>query len=78
MRYKTIRGHFKLVYELFIFRSVCINNETRLLGSSYPNRLSVSLSACLREVPTGRIFLKFDTGNVYENLSNIYIWLKSD
>jgi len=49
MRYKTIKGHFKLVYELFIVRSVCINNETRLLcvGSSGPDRLSVCLSLCL-------------------------------
>ena len=47
MRYETIKVHFKLVYELFIFRSVCINNETRLLSSSCPDRLSVFLSLSL-------------------------------
>jgi len=35
--------------------------------------LSLSLSACLREAPTGRNFLKFDTEDVYKNLSEIYL-----
>jgi hypothetical protein len=29
----------------------------------------VRLSACVRAAPTGRIFMKFDTGDFYENLS---------
>jgi len=36
--------------------------------------LSVSLSACLCEAATGRIFLKFDPGDVYEILSKIYLF----
>ena len=77
MRYMTIKVHFKLVCELFIIRSVCTNNEKLLLGSSCPNRLSVCLSvsqsACLREAPTGRIFLKFDLRDIYEkSVKNIF------
>jgi hypothetical protein len=31
--------------------------------------LSVCPSACISAVPTGRIFVKFDIGDFYENLS---------
>jgi hypothetical protein len=45
---------------------VPINSKKRLLASSF---LSVSVSASITAVPTGRIFLKFDIGNFYENPS---------
>jgi len=32
--------------------------------------MSVRLSACISVSPTGRMFVKFDSGDIYENLSN--------
>jgi hypothetical protein len=78
MRYKTIKVHFKPMYELFIFRSVCINNEKRLLCSSCSDRLSVSLSLHVYvRLPMEGIFWNLTLGASTKTCQK-YIWLKSD
>jgi hypothetical protein len=48
------------------FRHIFISSEKRLSASSC---VSVRLSVCVSSVPTGRIFVKFDIVDFYENLS---------
>jgi hypothetical protein len=42
------------------------SREKRLFASSFP---SICLSACISAAPTGRISVKFDIGEFFENLS---------
>jgi hypothetical protein len=49
-----------------IFRRIRINNEKPLLSFVMSN--CPSLSAFISGAPTGRIFMKFDIGDFYENL----------
>ena len=80
MRYTTIEVQFKLVNELFIFRSVCINNEKRLLGSSCPDCLSGCQSLCLHvyaRLPPDEFSWNLTLGKSMK-ICQKYIWLKSD
>jgi hypothetical protein len=54
--------------------------EKRLLASSFlPARLSVCMSAYIRAISTGLIFMEFDIVYLRENLSKTpQIWLKSN
>ena len=49
-----------------LVRRVRVNSEKRLLASS---RLSVCLPVCVGVSPTGRILVKFNIGDLYENMS---------
>jgi len=40
-------------------------------------RQTVRLSPCINSAPSGRLFVKSDIGDVYENMSKIQICLKS-
>jgi hypothetical protein len=68
-----------------VFMCVRIHSEKRILALSCLSiPLSVvCLSTCISTAPTGWIFVLFDIGHFYENLSRnsvekIQIWLKSD
>jgi hypothetical protein len=39
--------------------------------------VTVRLSACINATPTGRIFVKFEIGDLYENVNKLYVSLKS-
>lgn len=74
----------ELLREGAVFKARSHNHKKRILGSS---RLSVFLpvcpsvrrSSCVIAAPTERIPIKFDVGDIYDNLTNnSKIWLKSD
>ena len=64
---------------------VCIDSDCDKMHCLYNKKpisfaiMSVCLSSCISAAASGWIYVKFDIGDVYENVvEKIQIWLKSD
>ena len=58
--------------------SVLKTRSHKARKSSVSFVVSVRLSACSSAAPTGRIFVKFDIGDLRKYFKRLHIWLKSD
>jgi len=69
--YRSVNYNFKVPHFLFVLGAfIHLSLEERLLIPSHMSICpSVHFSAFIKSVATGCIFMNFDIGNVYENLS---------
>jgi hypothetical protein len=60
--FHSLLGAFTEIIKKYLLASLC---------------MSVCLSACISAVPTGRIFVRYDTGDFYgKSVEKLQIWLK--
>ena len=53
---------------IYIIRRLRVNTRIRGVPKSACKLRHIRQSACIRAAPTGRISVKFDVGNMYENV----------